>query len=499
MATGWQDAWTFRIVDQDTGAAVPGVPVTVLQEGGRGGGYWVSDPDGLVRVPKHDHARLRLRVGLRNEETIELDARSLPDDPIPLTAPRDLPLARAAGPVGPVGPALAAAVDAPAAPLPLGHVVRFARIGVLPQDREITGAPDAAHIVAPPPDPTTMRYGVVLELELIWQSLGPQAGDTLYSVSLGPGEEVKVAVSDGRWRKKPLAHDRPLQIVAKMVGARQLGEGLDAVPLEPCVASDLAGAAMDTVRLLAERTAKVSEALRRRPLGVSEVDGDKAAGSSLRTLRNMRSEGVLTYHFVEPVERYRVIVRTPRLQAALLVPFRLPNIATREVVRRFGYALRRSLLDRSLAPDVDQVINPGEPPAAVEQRVYAHIASQLPYYSATIIAAGDPAERFFALAKLRDPRGRPLTDIIENVVIGRVGNYVAFPLRSNDFTTPEWRTALTAAANAAARPAQEITVTLPIPGVWLRSELFPSRVAADEESDAERRPEAGREERRKRG
>jgi hypothetical protein len=143
------------------------------------------------------------------------------------------------------------------------------------------------------------------------------------------------------------------------------------------------------------------------------------------------------------------------------------------------------------------VINPGEPPAAVEQRVYAHIASQLPYYSATIIAAGDPAERFFALAKLRDPRGRPLTDIIENVVIGRVGNYVAFPLRSNDFTTPEWRTALTAAANAAARPAQEITVTLPIPGVWLRSELFPSRVA--EESDAERRPEAGREERRKRG
>src|SRR5260221_2126 len=385
MATGWQDAWTFRIVDQDTGAAVPGVPVTVLQEGGRGGGYWVSDPDGLVRVPKHDHARLRLRVGLRNEETIELDARSLPDDPIPLTAPRDLPLARAVGAVGPAGPAVAAAPDAPAAPPPLGHVVRFARIGVLPQDREITGAPDAAHIVAPPPDPTTMRYGVVLELELIWQSLGPQAGDTLYSVSLGPGEEVKVAGSDGRWRKKPLAHDGPLQIVAKMVGARQLGEGLDAVPLEPCVASDLAGAAVDTVRLLAERTAKVSEALRRRPLGVSELDGDKAAGSSLRTLRNMRSEGVLTYHFVEPVERYRVIVRTLRLQAALLVPFRLPNIATREVVRRFGYALRRSLLDRSLAPDVDQVINPGEPPAAVEQRVYTHIGSQLPYYSATII------------------------------------------------------------------------------------------------------------------
>jgi len=500
MATAWQDSWTFRIVDQDTGAAVPGVPVTVLQEGGRGGGYWVSDPDGLVRIPKHDHARLRLRVGLRNEETIELDARSLPDDPIPLTAPRDLSHTGAAAATAPAVAAPAPAAAPPSILPQPGHLVRFARIGVLPQDREITGAPDGAQIATPAPDPTTMRYGVVLELELIWQSLGPQAGDTLYSVSLGPGDEVKLAVSDGRWRKKPLAHDRPLQIVAKMVGARQLGDGVDAVPLEPCVASDLAGAAVDTVRLLAERTAKMSEALRRRPLGVSEVEGDKPSGSSVRTLRNMRSEGVLTYHFVEPVERYRVIVRTPRLRAALLVPFRLPNIATREVVRRFGYALRRSLLDRSLASDIDQVLGTGEPPAGVEQRLYAHIASHLPYYSATIIAAGDPAERFFALAKLRDPRGRPLTDVIENIVVGRVGNYVAFPLRSDDFTTPEWRTSLTAAATGPARASQEITVTLPIPGVWLRSELFPAQVVAEAGGDAsaEQKPDT-RLERRKRG
>src|SRR6266853_6560877 len=88
--TAWQDSWTFRIVDQDTGAAVPGVPVSVLESGGRAGGYWVSDSDGLVRIPKHDQPRLRLRVGLRNEEAIEFDARSPPDDPIPLTAPRDL-------------------------------------------------------------------------------------------------------------------------------------------------------------------------------------------------------------------------------------------------------------------------------------------------------------------------------------------------------------------------------------------------------------------------
>ncbi len=190
---------------------------------------------------------------------------------------------------------------------------------------------------------------------------------------------------------------------------------------------------------------------------------------------------MLTYHFVEPVERYRVIVRSPRLLPALLVPFRLPNIATREVVRRFGYALRRNLLDRALGPDVDEVLSTagGGPSRAAETRVYAHIAAHLAYYSATIIAAGDPAERFFALAKLHDPKGRPLTDVIENVVVGRVGNYVAFLLRSTEFTTPEWRAALTAAATAApiVRAGQEQTVTLPVPGIWLRSELFPAEVA----------------------
>ena len=380
--------------------------------------------------------------------------------------------------------------------------MRFARIGVLPQDRDITAGPDEKHNAAPVLDPTSMRYGVLVEIELMWQSLGAQAGETLYSISLGPGEEVKLAVSDGRWRKSSDARERPLQIVAKMVGARQLGEGTDAVPLDPCVAADLPSAAADTVRLLAERTARTCEALRRRALGVTELDGEKPAGTSVRTLRNMRSEGVLTYHFVEPIERHRVIVRTPRFRPALLVPFRLPNIATREVVRRFGHALRRNLLDRNLGPDIDQVLGADPVPAAAERRVYAHIATHLAYYSATIIAAGDPAERFFALAKLRDPQGRPLTDVIENIVVDRVGNYVAFPLRSSDFTTPECRGALAASAAQPARASQEFSVTLPVPGVWLRSELFPAHLASETDAGAagteDVKPEAGRTERRKR-
>ena len=368
--------------------------------------------------------------------------------------------------------------------------MRFTRVGVLPQDRDITG--DS------PPDATTMRYGVVVDVELVWQSQGAQAGDTLYSISLGPGEEVRLAVTDGRWRKSPDARERPLQIVAKMVSARQIGDGMDAMPLIPLVAADLASAAVDTVKLLAERTARTCEALRRRGLGITELEGEKpsGAGTSVRTLRNTRAEGVLTYHFVEPIERHRVIVRTPRFRPALLVPFRLPNIATREVVKRFGHALRRNLLDRRLGPDIDQMLESDAVPAA-ERRVYAHIAAHLPYYSATIIAAGDPAERFFALAKLRDPGGRPLTDVIENIVVDRVGNYLAFPLRGVEFTTPEWRRALAAPAQLE-RASQEFSVTLPVPGVWLRSELFPAHLATGSDAGAEDAQTEGRKERRKR-
>ena len=485
--TAWQDSWTFRIVDQDTGAAVPGAPVSVLESGGRAGGYWVSDSDGLVRIPKHDQPRLRLRVGLRNEEAIEFDARSLPDDPIPLTAPRDISVPGTAAPSAPVAvPDTTTAQPQPGG----GHLMRFARIGVFPQDRDITEASSQ--------DSTAVRYGVLIEIELVWQSLGAEAGATLYSISLGPGEEVKLAISDGRWRKSPDARERPLQIVAKMVGARQIGDGLDAMPLDACVAADLPSAAADTVKLLAERTARMCEALRRRALGVTELDGEKASGATLRTLRNMRSEGVLTYHFVEPIERHRVIVRTPRFRPALLVPFRLPNIATREVVQRFGHALRRNLLDRNLGADFDLVRGPDAVPAALEQRVYAHIAAHLAYYSATIIAAGDPAERFFALAKLRDPRGHPLTDLIENTVVDRVGNYVAFPLRSVAHASPEWRSALTSSSGQPPRTSQEFSVTLPVPGVWLRSELFPAQVATERDAGAEDVPAEGRTERRKR-
>ncbi|HEX4627952.1 MAG TPA: hypothetical protein VH137_04100, partial [Gemmatimonadales bacterium] len=154
------------------------------------------------------------------------------------------------------------------------------------------------------------------------------------------------------------------------------------------------------------------------------------------------------------------------------VPFRLANVATPEVVRRFGYLFRRTLLDRSLIPDLDRLLGE-DAPAVVStrgERVLEHIESNLWYYSTVIIAAGDAAARHQALSKLRDPTGRPLTDVVENTVVGRVGNAIALPLRSAVALPREWQEALAAYEARPLRVSDGFTVTIPHPGVWVSAQ-----------------------------
>src|SRR5260370_28270203 len=97
MAIGDRDLWVFRIVHQDTGKPAPGVPVTVLDKAGNAAGHWVSDGEGIVAVPRRDTTKLRLRVGLRSEDPIELATATLGDEPTPLAAPTQLPPTAGAG------------------------------------------------------------------------------------------------------------------------------------------------------------------------------------------------------------------------------------------------------------------------------------------------------------------------------------------------------------------------------------------------------------------
>src|SRR5260370_7972074 len=97
MPADAKDVWIFQIVHQDTGKPAQGVPVTVLDAAGNPAGYWVSDPEGVVAIPRRDTKKLRLRVGLRNEDPIELNTATLAEGPTPLAAPTQLPPTVAAG------------------------------------------------------------------------------------------------------------------------------------------------------------------------------------------------------------------------------------------------------------------------------------------------------------------------------------------------------------------------------------------------------------------
>src|SRR3989442_9212064 len=109
----------------------------------------------------------------------------------------------------------------------------------------------------------------------------------------------------------------------------------------------------------------------------------------------MRPDGVLPYHFIEPVESYRVVVRTPRPRPAILVPFRLPHIATRDVVRRFGHALRRALLDRAYLPDIEQVLKHSDPAPPSQRRVFQDIRTPpAPHFPANIPTPAPPRGGF---------------------------------------------------------------------------------------------------------
>src|SRR2546423_13356933 len=123
-----------------------------------------------------------------------------------------------------------------------------------------------------------------------------------------------------------------------MVGTSMLGDLVTSLRaelmLDPLTVADpaLDAAATETVQLLRERTERQSHALRRRPLGLVEAPADAPATAAVRTVRNTTADRLVTFHFFEPLERLRVLVRTPRIPPAVFIPFPLPHGAPPDVV-----------------------------------------------------------------------------------------------------------------------------------------------------------------------
>ncbi|MGH7567819.1 MAG: hypothetical protein ACREL9_02450, partial [Gemmatimonadales bacterium] len=121
-----------------------------------------------------------------------------------------------------------------------------------------------------------------------------------------------------------------------------------------------------------------------------------------------------------------------------------------------------------------------------ESRLLAHIGANLVYYAAAIISAGDPRQRYLALAKLRDPlTGRALTDLVENRVVGVVGSHIALPLRGIGGAPPELQEAFALHAARPPRISEDVVVTVPVPGIWLSTQAAGAAAGAEPEAAAE--------------
>src|SRR3989475_4457640 len=186
MTTGPNDVWVFRIVHQDTGKPAPGVPVTVLDRAGNAEGHWVSNADGTVAIPRRETLKLRIRVGLRSEDPIELATATLGEGPTPLAAPTQLPAT--IGSIGHAGerpgrdapsaqPPPPRGAEQPEAP---GHVLYFQRLVMFGEraaaTRPATGAGagprcGAVNFFSPPThSPPAMRHGVLIRPQEYLQS-----------------------------------------------------------------------------------------------------------------------------------------------------------------------------------------------------------------------------------------------------------------------------------------------------------------------------------------
>jgi len=644
------ETWTIRVLIADGGGPAAGVPVTLLDARGDPAGHWTSDAGGQVTLSRQVGDRVHLRLGLRNEPPLTIEAKELDRGVFDVTAPRS---ALPAVPERETTPRARERFERAETP---GHVLTFARLLVAPSETPepapdgmgsaLTGPVDLFE--GPEPSAETPRYGLLLEMEQYWEAAGHATGDLLYTAHVMPGEELRVAVTDRRWT--PGLPERPIEAVAGLVadagpldGVRTDGvrsiEPLSLVPA-PSGAIHVGPAVIETATTLAERAVRAGHLLRRRPLEVRLVSpGTEAPDAVVRTLRNPHSDRPLAYHFYEALSRFRVFTRLAHVRPVVLVPFRLPALATRGAVRQYAPLLRRVLLDDALRPDLDRLLAdaattpvgdtppvselrliahraPGEhghdlrqlwcflhvdrtrytvhffpsdtPPgvdapiraggsywigairlsdfhehplqfpgrlafhnasreiisfgvlhvegragdrwirlktfrdlvipaqsqiqlaslAALayapgvepgETRMLSHIAANLPYYAAAIVAGGDRGLRFSALARVRDAEGRPLAGVIENAVVGVVGTWAAFPLRRSDFAPPALRAALATFQSRPHRTSEDAVAAVPLPGIWLAAETGPTwaslpgpRDASDEAASEEGAPLRGR-------
>lgn len=100
-------------------------------------------------------------------------------------------------------------------------------------------------------------------------------------------------------------------------------------------------------------------------------------------------------------------------------------------------------------------------------RLFAHLNAYQAYYSTAVHGASDAGLRWLQLQSVPVAGGN-LADMVENTVVGSVGDYLAFPLLDSD-ALPDW-VRITDNSWMFAEPDERL-VSLPSPGVFAEAQL----------------------------
>lgn len=225
------------------------------------------------------------------------------------------------------------------------------------------------------------RFGTILRFRQEWWDVGLSLGDLLYSVPLAPCEDTKVATVD--WRRRDYATKRTaldeasyqdttisrLELInetvrlgsTKSVSDSTLGGGFGA-SFGPITAG--AAGALETVsgavdattsaaRDINDRIKETSNVVRStRSFSVAEVSQEEETTVRTRTIRNHNHCHTVTFQYYEVLQNYLVKTQADSVQPAILVSFRLMRFDDVALLR-YGYLLRRALLDSSLVNVLD--------------------------------------------------------------------------------------------------------------------------------------------------
>jgi hypothetical protein len=232
--------------------------------------------------------------------------------------------------------------------------------------------------------PGELRFGAALEFRQEWWDYGYSLGDLLYSVPLAPCEQTKIATVD--WRRRDYAtrqsaleegvfqdttitRDEAINEIVRMISTKHVegssegwGAGASLGPLSGGYATSVASmddstnAGTDASRFINDRIQQVSNTLRN-TRAFAIVEATEAEESTVRTrvLRNHNHSHTLTFQYYQVVRHFLIATALRSARPAVFVPFRVLQFGP-ESLSRYGYLIRRALLDPTLEPVVDRLL-----------------------------------------------------------------------------------------------------------------------------------------------